>query len=54
MTNDQARDLAIRLTDLLVQAGIVPDCIDTDNGDEFDVQDLLHAEIARTFNVPTE
>lgn len=38
---DQLRDLALRMTDALVEQGYIEDCIDTDNHVEFDVEDLL-------------
>ena len=41
-TNDDTRDLAIQLTDKLVELGLIPNCIDTDNEDEFEVQDEFH------------
>ena len=41
-TNDDTRDLAIQLTDKLVELGIIPNCIDTENEDEFETQDEIH------------
>lgn len=38
---DQLRDLAIGMTNALVEQDYIEDCIDTDNDVEFDVQDLL-------------
>ena len=43
---DALRDIAIAMTDKLVEQGFVKDCIDTDFEDEFGVQDILH-EILR-------
>jgi hypothetical protein len=42
LDNDDTRDLAIRIVDKLVEAGLVKDCIDTDDDSEFEVQDLIH------------
>jgi|TARA_R100000482_G_scaffold99634_1_gene43202 hypothetical protein len=39
---DNLRDIAIAMTDKLVEQGFVKDCIDTDCEDEFGVQDILH------------
>jgi hypothetical protein len=39
---DAMRDIAIAMTDKLVEQGFVKDCIDTDFEDEFGVQDILH------------
>jgi len=44
LTEDNVRDLAIRITDKLIELGYVKDCIDTDDEDEFEVQDAI-AEI---------
>lgn len=38
---DNIRDIAIRITDKLVEMGYVPNCIDTDDEYEFDVQDEI-------------
>lgn len=38
---DQLRDLAIGMTNALVEQDYIEDCIDTDSDVEFDVQDLL-------------
>lgn len=46
-TEDDVRDLAIRLTDALVEARVIPDCLDTNEESEFSTQDLLHSEISR-------
>jgi hypothetical protein len=40
-TFDDIRDLAIKIVDDLVQNGIVKDCTDTENEDEFNVQDAV-------------
>lgn len=41
LNEDDIRDIAIRITDKLVKLCYVPDCMDTDNEDEFVVQDLI-------------
>lgn len=46
LTEDNVRDLAIRITDELVRLGYVNDCIDTDDDDEFNVQDAIAEIIA--------
>ena len=35
------KDLAIKILDGLVLAGLVPDCTDTDNETEFEFQDAI-------------
>lgn len=42
MTEDCLRDIAIRITDKLVELGYVPNCIDTDDESEFEVQDVIN------------
>ena len=41
MTEDEIRDLAIRIVDQMVLEELIPDCIDTDDNTEFDVQDII-------------
>ena len=41
------RDAAIRATDWLVEQGHVPDCTDTDDGTEFEVQDMIQEEVMK-------
>ena len=41
MTEDEIRDIAIRIVDQIVLEKLLPDCIDTDDNTEFDVQDII-------------
>ena len=41
LTEDDIQDIAIAVTDKLVSLGLIPDCIDTDNQHEFEVQDTI-------------
>jgi hypothetical protein len=41
-TNDDTRDIAIKIVDKLVAEGLLKDCIDTDDETEFEVQDVIH------------
>jgi hypothetical protein len=50
LTEDQIRDIAIRITDKLVELGFVPNCIDTDDESEFEVQDIIFEEITKSIN----
>lgn len=38
---DKVRDLSIRITDKLVELNVIPNCIDTDDETEFEVQDAI-------------
>lgn len=40
-TIDDVRDIAINIVDKLVDAGLVPDCTDTDDPYEFNFQDSI-------------
>ena len=50
-TNDDTRDLSIRILDKLVEAGYVKDCTDTNDETEFEVQDIIHEEINETLGI---
>ena len=41
--DDNATELAVRITNALVDAGFVADCTDTDDESEFQVQDIIKA-----------
>lgn len=40
--HDETLDVAIRITNELVLEGVVKDCTDTNDSDEFIVQDTIH------------
>tara|TARA_B100000287_G_C20116377_1_gene576461 strand:- start:86 stop:247 length:162 start_codon:yes stop_codon:yes gene_type:complete len=48
MTEDEIRDIAISIVDQLVLEGILPDCIDTNDPTEFDVQDIIVEELTKS------
>jgi hypothetical protein len=49
-TEDEIRDIAIRITDRLVELGFVPNCIDSDDETEFEVQDEINEILNQSFN----
>lgn len=51
LTYDDTRDLAIKILDELVEKGFVKDCIDTNDESEFEVQDIIHSELNKFFDV---
>lgn len=51
LTYDDTRDLAIKILDELVEKGFVKDCIDTNDESEFEVQDIIHFELNKYFDV---
>lgn len=48
LSEDDIRDIAIKITDELVNKGYVPNCIDTDDDNEFEVQDIIVEIISQT------
>jgi len=41
LDEDEIRDIAIEITNKLIELGHVKDCTDTDDEDEFEVQDEI-------------
>lgn len=50
-TEDDIRDVAIRITNQLIELGFVPDCTDTDDESEFEVQDAIVEILSETLNL---
>ena len=50
LTYDDLRDIAIRITDQLIELGYVPDCTNTPNQNEFEVQDLILEELVKSIS----
>ena len=48
LTEDDIRDTAIRITNKLIELGFVPDCTDTEDESEFDVQDEIIEILSET------
>lgn len=53
-TFDEVRDLAINIVDELVKTELVPDCLNTDNEDEFNFQDAIIRVLCEKFNIANE
>jgi hypothetical protein len=51
---DDVRDLAIQIVESLVEEGIVKDCIDTDDEDEFITQDIIVEILCKKFGIENE
>lgn len=43
--HDETLDIAIRITNELVAEGVVKDCTDTNDADEFTCQDIIHQHL---------
>lgn len=41
LDRDERQEIAIEITNKLIELGYVPDCTDTDDESEFEVQDLI-------------
>jgi hypothetical protein len=41
LDRDKRQDIGIAITNELIKLGYVPDCTDTDNQSEFEVQDMI-------------
>jgi len=48
LTENDIRDVAIRITDKLVELGYIPDCIDTDDYYESEVQHIIFYHIVNS------
>ena len=49
---DEINDVSVRITNKLVEMGYVPDNTDTDNEDEFEVQDMIRGIIEESNLIP--
>ncbi len=47
LTDDDIRDIAIRIVDKFVANGLVKDCTDTNDEDECDFQDIIFDVLKR-------
>ena len=47
MTEDDIRDIAIRIVDQMVSEGIIPDCTDTNNSIEFETQGIIVEQLEK-------
>ena len=47
LTEDDIRDIAIRIVDEMVLEELLPDCIDTNNTTEFEVQDIIVEQLTK-------
>jgi hypothetical protein len=46
LDRDERQEIGITITNKLIELGYVPDCTDTDNQSEFEVQDMV-AEVIK-------
>lgn len=48
---DDMSDIALAIVDRMVFEGLIPDCTDTDNEQEFEVQDIIREELIKLFKL---
>jgi hypothetical protein len=48
---DYIKDLSITIVDKMVEQGLIKNCIDTDDTDEFDAQDIIREILCEKFNI---
>tara|TARA_R110000868_G_scaffold50875_2_gene161964 strand:- start:7577 stop:7750 length:174 start_codon:yes stop_codon:yes gene_type:complete len=48
---DYIKDLSITIVDKMVEQGLIKNCIDTDEMDEFDAQDIIREILCEKFNI---
>jgi hypothetical protein len=51
---DEIKDLSVRIVSTMVLNGLIVDCTDTDDSTEFDIQDIIVAELCSKFNVEND
>lgn len=51
---DYIKDLSITIVDKMVEQGLIKDCIDTDEMDEFDAQDIIREVLCDKFNIKND
>jgi len=47
LDNDDIADIAVNAVTKMVEYGLVPNCTDTDDNTEFDIQDIIRKSIAK-------
>lgn len=53
ITSCDIKDIALEIVDQLVLAGILKDCMDTEDSTEFDAQDIIREVLCNKFNAVT-
>lgn len=51
---DDIKDLSIIIVDEMIENGLIKDCTDTDESDEFDAQDIIRAILCDKFNIDND
>ena len=51
---DDIKDLSIIIVNEMIENGLIKDCTDTDESDEFDAQDIIRAILCDKFNIDND
>ena len=51
---DDIKDASIEITNKLIELGIIPDCTDTDDETEFEVQDAIRELICERLKIKND
>ena len=52
LKNDDIADVALNIVDDLVKVGLCPNCTDTDDSSEYDMQDIIRQRLQLEFGYP--
>ena len=53
-TLDDIKDLSIIIVNEMIKEGLIKDCTNTDDSDEFDAQDIIRAILCDKFNIEND
>lgn len=48
---DDIKDISLSIVDRMVFEGLIPDCTDTENEQEFEAQDIIREELIKLFKI---
>jgi hypothetical protein len=51
---DYIKDLSLAIVDKMVEQGLIKNCIDTDDMDEFEAQDIIREVLCDKFNIEND
>ena len=51
---DDIKDLSIIIVNEMIKEGLIKDCTNTDESDEFDAQDIIRAILCDKFNIDND
>ena len=51
LEKDDISDIALEIVDAMVMEKLIPDCIDTENEQEFQAQDIIREKLEKLFKI---